>query len=48
MESFRAISLRGEVPSVGALLPAVAWAVVLLTLGGLYFRVQEATVADYV
>jgi lipopolysaccharide transport system permease protein len=48
MESFRAISLRGEVPAVGMLLPALAWAAVLLVVGGLYFRVQEATVADYV
>jgi lipopolysaccharide transport system permease protein len=48
LEGFRAISLRGEVPSPGSLLPAVAWAAVMLVLGGLYFRVQEATVADYV
>jgi lipopolysaccharide transport system permease protein len=48
MESFRAISLRGEVPTASALLPAVAWAVALLVLGSLSFRAQEATVADYV
>jgi lipopolysaccharide transport system permease protein len=48
MESFRAISLRGEVPAVGMLLPALAWAMMLLVIGSLYFRVQEANVADYV
>jgi ABC-type polysaccharide/polyol phosphate export permease len=48
MESFRSISLRGEVPGLELLLPAAAWAVALLALGGLYFRSQEAMLADYV
>ena len=48
MEGFRAISLRGEVPALETLIPAAAWAAVLLMLGGLYFRAQQATVADYV
>jgi lipopolysaccharide transport system permease protein len=48
MESFRAISLHGEVPGLELLLPAAAWAVVLLAVGGLYFRSQEAMLADYV
>jgi lipopolysaccharide transport system permease protein len=48
MEGFRTISLRGEVPAIGTLLPALAWAMTLLVVGGLYFRAQEATVADYV
>jgi lipopolysaccharide transport system permease protein len=48
MESFRTISLHGEIPAPEALLPAAGWAAALLVLGGLYFRAQEATVADYV
>jgi lipopolysaccharide transport system permease protein len=48
MEGFRTIAVPGEVPAIGTLLPAAAWAVALLVLGGLYFRAQEATVADYV
>jgi ABC-type polysaccharide/polyol phosphate export permease len=48
MESFRAISLHGEVPGLELLLPAAAWAVILLAVGGLYFRSQEAMLADYV
>jgi lipopolysaccharide transport system permease protein len=48
MESFRTISLGGEVPALTALLPAMGWAAALLLLGVLYFRAQEATLADYV
>ena len=48
MEGFRTIALQGRMPGLTALLPAVAWAVVLLALGALCFRAQEATLADYV
>lgn len=48
MESFRMIALSGEVPPVGALLPAAAWATGLIVVGALYFRAQESTLADYV
>lgn len=48
MESFRTIALRGEVPAATTLLPAAAWAGALLLLGTLFFRAQEATLADYV
>lgn len=48
MEAFREISLAGELPALGHLLPAVAWAVGLLTVGTLYFRRQDTTIADYV
>jgi lipopolysaccharide transport system permease protein len=48
IESFRTIALRGELPGLAVLLPAVAWAVALLALGALCFRAQEATLADYV
>jgi len=48
MESFRTIALQGKVPAATALAPAMGWAVVLVVLGALYFRSQEATVADYV
>jgi lipopolysaccharide transport system permease protein len=48
LEGFRAISLHGEAPALATLLPALGWAVALLVLGGLYFRSQEAMLADYV
>lgn len=48
MDAFRAIALRGEVPPAIDLWPALVWAVGLITLGVLYFRSQEATMADYV
>ncbi len=48
LESFRAMALDGELPRLAACLPAVAWAAALLALGALYFRSQEATLADYV
>jgi lipopolysaccharide transport system permease protein len=48
MESFRVISLRGEVPALELLLPAAGWAMALLVVGSLYFRSQEAMLADYV
>jgi lipopolysaccharide transport system permease protein len=48
LESFRTISLGGKAPALTALLPAVGWAAALLLLGVLYFRAQEATLADYV
>jgi len=48
MESFRTIALDGRVPAATALLPAAGWAAVLIGLGTLYFRSQEATVADWI
>lgn len=48
MDAFRAIALRGEMPPAVDLWPALVWAVGLITLGVLYFRSQEATMADYV
>jgi len=48
MDAFRAIALRGEAPPFHDLWPALVWAGVLLVVGGLYFRREEATVADYV
>lgn len=48
MEAFREISLAGELPSPSHVLPAVAWAVGLLTVGAVYFRRQDTTIADYV
>ena len=48
MDAFRAIAIRGETPPLQDVWPAVVWAVVLLVLGGVYFRREEATVADYV
>lgn len=48
MDAFRAISLRAEVPPLLDIWPAAAWAAGLLLFGWLYFRRQDATIADYV
>lgn len=48
IEGFRTIALQGRLPGPATLLPAVLWAVVLLAVGAVYFRAQNATVADYV
>lgn len=47
LDAFRSIGVRGELPPVVDLWPAVVWAAGLLVLGGLYFRRQDGTLADY-
>lgn len=47
IESFRRIAVHGELPSLSHLLPAALWASVLLLIGALYFRREEATLADH-
>lgn len=47
MDGFRRIALHGEAPPMSHLLPAAVWASVLLLCGAVYFRREEATIADH-